>query len=175
MSIPVTPSSARARLHALNEQLRTLGHLPEAVALIHREIGLHDGFPARGESAGRGSSELTPVEAAAANVEHLVGELRDMQDDLDTITLAVGLLVKKIRHRLPTAGQVVVDKTMCTVGAYHDEWAVPRSGDRVPCPDLAETYPSGNPRPEYLCEKHRKRRQRWLRDQEHRTQQGAMT
>ncbi len=168
MSIPVTPQSARNRLHAINEQLRTIGHLPEAVAVICREISLLDGFASRGNSAGRGTSDLTSVEAAAAGVEHHVAQLQDIQDLLDSFALSAGLLVKAVRRQVPSAGSVpaIVEKVLCTVGSYHDDWALPRPGDPATCGELIEYYPSGNPRPEYLCVKHRKRMARAMREQE---------
>lgn len=166
MSVPVTPQSARTRLHAVNEILRDVKHLPEAVAVLRRSIAEHDGFGSKGETSGRGSSPSSSVESAALATGPLFAELDDIADVLDSLTLSASLLAKFVRRWAapqPTAG---VEPMRCTVGTYHDDWALPRDGDVVPCPDLVEHYPSGNPRPEYLCEKHRTRMRRAEREHE---------
>lgn len=110
-----------ARPHVRTEQigLTLVNHLAPAVtvALEHneRERALCDGFPARGESAGRGSSPSSSTEAAAAGSRHFAARAADIRTAIDIVDGAVKRLADLVyAARVPAA----IDVVRCKEGQF---------------------------------------------------------
>lgn len=148
--------SSRRRWSVLVGVVKQL-QFDSGVVALSREIDLHDGFPSRGESVGgRSGSSSSPVELAAGQVLPLSRDAETVDRTLQNIEVEIRRLQSVLDRYAPSS----FEKLLCTVASYNDEWAAPRSGESFPCSEVVEHYPSGTPRAEYLCMKHRKRKDR---------------
>lgn len=144
--------------------VHTIRQMPfdASVTALQSELADFDGFPARGDSAGRGSSELTVVESLAMQLGPMHRDAEAIDRCLAAIESEISRLATVIARRSgPTPAYV---KMPCEVATYHEPWAMPKDGETSPCPEEMEYHPSGTPRHEHLCAKHRKRKERWERN-----------
>lgn len=90
------------RSHYRTEQigLRLVHHIAPAVTaaleLLQRQRNIADGWPARGETAGRGTSDITTTEAAMLEAERLDLETEKIIDTIESIEISVGYLAKLV-------------------------------------------------------------------------------
>lgn len=88
--------------HYRTEQigLRLVNHLAPAVTvaleLLQRQRNIADGWPTRGETAGRGTSDHTIPEAAILEAERIDLELEKITDTIESIEISVSHLAKLV-------------------------------------------------------------------------------
>lgn len=86
--------------HYRTEQigLRLVNHLAPAVTvaleLLQRQRNIADGWPTRGETAGRGTSDHTIPEAAILEAERIDAALEQITDCIESIDISVNYLAK---------------------------------------------------------------------------------
>lgn len=154
----MTVRTQLAGLVRLAEQLEAVA--PAALRQIQQLSSLHDGFPSRGESTGRGSSTMTPVERAV-----LAGEGRSLlvlTGDRDRLSQAITEAAAAIHAAISVCHRygapVDAGQLQCTGGVGHPgsmDWGDPS------CSNVQEEGRRGG-----LCAACRKRRDRWQRHSE---------
>jgi len=156
----VSPTVYQRRWLKLLAEVKALRVSPAVVRILDA-AGDADGFGSRSGdgSGGGGRSVSSPVERLAFTGETRPWrELAELDRLLADLEVTVGRFRRLVERNQPPVTEQVV---LCTVGAYHDEWALPLPGEVFPCPELAECHPdTGRPRHELLCVKHRARKRR---------------
>lgn len=82
--------------------------LPNARQALLEQRQRIDGHPARGERVGpRGNAELTAVEAAASQRQHVEAQLKNLADELDAVVLTLRNLHRECDRHIGTRPEEV--------------------------------------------------------------------
>lgn len=96
----------------------------EALDHLHREHVICDGFPAKGETAGRGNSDSTTTEAAAIARQYITRQAEDLKDAIDGLVISANHLAAMITEATKTRAPDIVKIARCRDNQIGREGAI---------------------------------------------------